>query len=155
MEPEHHIAFGPFRFDVTHGRLYREAQVIGLRPRSLAVLRYLVEHPGRLVTKAEFAAARVGGGARHRERPPRERQGRSGGLGRCGGRAALSGDGWAPGVSVSWGGRPARFPPCHHPGPSWAASVNSTPYRGGSSARPRVTINSSSSVARAGWGRRR
>ena len=54
MEPEHHIAFGPFRFDVTHGRLYREAQVIGLRPRSLAVLRYLVEHPGRLVTKAEL-----------------------------------------------------------------------------------------------------
>ena len=54
MEPEHHIAFGPFRFDVTHGRLYREDQVISLRPRSLAVLRYLVEHPGRLVTKAEF-----------------------------------------------------------------------------------------------------
>jgi predicted ATPase len=54
MEYAHHIAFGPFRFDVTHGRLYREEQVIGLRPRSLAVLRYLVEHPGRLVTKAEL-----------------------------------------------------------------------------------------------------
>jgi predicted ATPase/DNA-binding winged helix-turn-helix (wHTH) protein len=54
MEHAHHIAFGPFRVDVTHGRLYREEQVIGLRPRSLAVLRYLVEHPGRLVTKAEL-----------------------------------------------------------------------------------------------------
>ena len=29
-------------------------QVIALRPRSLAMLRYLVEHPGRLVTKAEL-----------------------------------------------------------------------------------------------------
>jgi predicted ATPase len=54
MEHAHHIAFGPFRFDVTHGRLYREEQVIGLRPRCLAVLCYLVEHPGRLVTKAEL-----------------------------------------------------------------------------------------------------
>jgi predicted ATPase len=54
MEHEHHIAFGPFRLDVTHGRLWRGEQVIGLRPRSLAVLRYLVEHPGRLVTKAEL-----------------------------------------------------------------------------------------------------
>jgi DNA-binding winged helix-turn-helix (wHTH) protein len=36
--------------------LWRGEQVIGLRPRSLAVLRYLVEHPGRLVTKAELRA---------------------------------------------------------------------------------------------------
>jgi hypothetical protein len=37
MEPEHHIPFGPFCLDVTHGRLWRGDQVIGLRPRSLAV----------------------------------------------------------------------------------------------------------------------
>jgi DNA-binding winged helix-turn-helix (wHTH) protein len=48
------IKFGPFRLDLTHGRLWRGEQVIGLHPRSLAVLRYLVEHPGRLVTKAEL-----------------------------------------------------------------------------------------------------
>jgi predicted ATPase len=54
MEHEHHIAFGPFRFDVTHGHLWRGEQVIHLRPRSLAMLRYLVEHPARLVTKAEL-----------------------------------------------------------------------------------------------------
>jgi DNA-binding winged helix-turn-helix (wHTH) protein len=32
----------------------RGEQPIALRPRSLAVLQYLVEHPGRLVTKAEL-----------------------------------------------------------------------------------------------------
>jgi DNA-binding winged helix-turn-helix (wHTH) protein len=48
------IKFGPFRLDLTHGRLWRGEQVIGLRSRSLAMLRYLVEHPGRLVTKAEL-----------------------------------------------------------------------------------------------------
>ena len=54
MEPEHHIPFRPVCLDVTHGRLWRSDQVIGLRPRSLAVLHYLVAHPGRLVTKAEL-----------------------------------------------------------------------------------------------------
>jgi hypothetical protein len=37
MEIEHHIAFGPFRLDTKHGRLWRDKQVIGLRPRSLAI----------------------------------------------------------------------------------------------------------------------
>jgi predicted ATPase len=54
MEHAHHVAFGPFRLDLTHGRLWRGEQVIHLRPRSLAMLRYLVEHPARLVTKAEL-----------------------------------------------------------------------------------------------------
>jgi DNA-binding winged helix-turn-helix (wHTH) protein len=54
MELEHHVPFGPFCLSGAHGRLWRGDQVIGLRPRSLAVLRYLVEHPGRLVTKAEL-----------------------------------------------------------------------------------------------------
>ena len=54
MEQEHHLAFGPFRFDGTQGRLWQGEQAIALRPQSLAMLRYLVEHPGRLVTKAEL-----------------------------------------------------------------------------------------------------
>ena len=54
MEQEHHCAFGSFRFDVTQGRLWRGDQRITLRPQSLAMLRYLVEHPGRLVSKAEL-----------------------------------------------------------------------------------------------------
>jgi hypothetical protein len=53
MAPEHQITFGPFRLETTQGRLWRGDQVIPLRPRSLAMLRYLVAHPGRLVTKAE------------------------------------------------------------------------------------------------------
>ena len=54
MVQEHHLTFGPFRLDVTHGRLWRGEQVMILRPRSLAMLCYLAEHPGRLVTKAEL-----------------------------------------------------------------------------------------------------
>jgi DNA-binding winged helix-turn-helix (wHTH) protein len=54
MAHEHDITFGPFRLEMPHGGLWRGAQIIALRPRSRAMLRYLVEHPGRLVTKAEL-----------------------------------------------------------------------------------------------------
>src|SRR5215471_14288429 len=54
MEPEHHLAFGPFRLDSPQGGLWQGDQAIALRSQSLALLRYLVEHPGRLVTKAEL-----------------------------------------------------------------------------------------------------
>src|SRR4029450_1708273 len=54
MEQEHHLAFGPFHLDDAQGRLWQGAQAITLRPQSLALLRYLVAHPGRLVTKAEL-----------------------------------------------------------------------------------------------------
>src|SRR5262245_43327754 len=54
MEPENHLTFGPFRLDVTQGQLWRGAQVLTLRRRSLAMLCYLAAHPGRLVTKAEL-----------------------------------------------------------------------------------------------------
>ena len=53
MAPEPQITFGPFRLEGAPGRLWRGDQVIPLRPRSLAMLRYLAAHPGRLVTKAE------------------------------------------------------------------------------------------------------
>ena len=54
MEQGHHLDFGPFRLDGPQGRLWQGDQRIALRPHSLALLRYLVEHPGRLVTKAEL-----------------------------------------------------------------------------------------------------
>ena len=54
MAPERRLTFGPFQLDVTDGRLWRGAHVVALRPRALAVLRYLAQHPGRLVTKAEL-----------------------------------------------------------------------------------------------------
>jgi predicted ATPase len=53
MTQEHTIAFGPFRLEPPPGRLWRGDQIIPLRPRSLAMLRYLAAQPGRLVTKAE------------------------------------------------------------------------------------------------------
>ena len=61
MEQEHTMAFGPFRVELPQGRLWRDAQVIPLRPRSLALLRYLVRHPGRLVSHAEVQAQVWGG----------------------------------------------------------------------------------------------
>ena len=54
MGREHHLAFGPFHLDDAQGRLWQGDQAITLRPQSLALLRYLVAHPGRLMTKAEL-----------------------------------------------------------------------------------------------------
>ncbi|MGH2609567.1 MAG: ATP-binding protein, partial [Tepidiformaceae bacterium] len=54
MDHEHSLTFGPFRLDVAHGRVWRGEQVTTLRPRAVAMLRYLVEHPRRLVTKPEL-----------------------------------------------------------------------------------------------------
>ena len=43
----------PFQLDLVNEQLWRESQVILLRPKTFAVLRYLVEHAERLVTKDE------------------------------------------------------------------------------------------------------
>ena len=55
MEPEPQIVFGPFRFDRTTQRLWQGSREIRLRARALAVLRYLLEHPGRVIARQEFA----------------------------------------------------------------------------------------------------
>lgn len=54
MVQEPLITFGPFRLETTQARLWRGEQAIPLRQRPFAILRYLAEHPGRLVTKAEL-----------------------------------------------------------------------------------------------------
>jgi DNA-binding winged helix-turn-helix (wHTH) protein len=56
-----------FRLDLSSEQLWREDQTIALRPETFAVLRYLVEHAGRLVTKDENLGYRVGrdGGEQH------------------------------------------------------------------------------------------
>jgi predicted ATPase/DNA-binding winged helix-turn-helix (wHTH) protein len=54
MEQTQACTFAAFRLEPPPGGLYRGDMVIPLRPRSLAVLRYLVMHAGRLVTKAEL-----------------------------------------------------------------------------------------------------
>ena len=46
--------FAPFRLDVSSEQLWREEEAIPLRPKTFAVLRYLVEHAGQLVTKDEL-----------------------------------------------------------------------------------------------------
>jgi non-specific serine/threonine protein kinase len=52
-----HVSFGPFRLDRSDRRLRRGASVIPLRPKTFAVLDYMVARPGRLVTKAQILAA--------------------------------------------------------------------------------------------------
>ena len=54
MEEMDDLTFGPFHFDRIEGRLWQGDQPIALRPQSMAMLRYLVRHPRRLVTKAEL-----------------------------------------------------------------------------------------------------
>src|SRR5262245_39323290 len=45
------LVFPPFQLDLSNEQLRRHSHAIALRPQTFAVLRYLVEHPGVLVTK--------------------------------------------------------------------------------------------------------
>jgi len=51
------ITFPPFRVDAANELLWRDADAIPLRPKSFALLRYLAERPGQLVTKDELLEA--------------------------------------------------------------------------------------------------
>jgi len=57
MKTEPAILFSPFRLDPGNARLWHGSQVIRLRPKSFAVLRYLLDRPGQLVTKEELLNA--------------------------------------------------------------------------------------------------
>jgi len=48
------LVFGPFRLDADGGSLWRGDHQIPLAPRPFALLQYLAERPGRLVTKDEL-----------------------------------------------------------------------------------------------------
>ncbi len=50
-------AFGPFRLDPANQCLWREEIRITLTPKVFAVLRHLIDHPGRLVTQEELLEA--------------------------------------------------------------------------------------------------
>ncbi len=56
-KPNRHLSFPPFCLDLVNECLWREEQPISLRRTPFAVLRYLLEHPGRLVTKEELLQA--------------------------------------------------------------------------------------------------
>src|SRR5215475_15623127 len=57
MKPERSVAFPPFLLDIVAECLQHDGQQIFLRPKTFALLRYLVEHPGALVTKEELLNA--------------------------------------------------------------------------------------------------
>src|SRR5262245_34864284 len=51
------LGFAPFRLDPGAERLWRDDAVVRLTAKAFAVLRYLVEHAGQLVTKNELFTA--------------------------------------------------------------------------------------------------
>src|SRR5215510_5097727 len=51
------IFFGPFRIDLEAQRLWQGSQLIPIRPKPFALLNYLLERAGRLVTKEELLDA--------------------------------------------------------------------------------------------------
>src|SRR6185369_1973307 len=55
------IDFPPFQLDLRAGQLTRDGTPIPLRPKSFAVLRYLAERPGELLTKRQLLDAVWGG----------------------------------------------------------------------------------------------
>jgi DNA-binding winged helix-turn-helix (wHTH) protein/predicted ATPase len=57
VEHEQQICFGPFRLDLADERLWRDSTPLALTPKAFALLRYLAEHPDRLLTKQEILDA--------------------------------------------------------------------------------------------------
>jgi DNA-binding winged helix-turn-helix (wHTH) protein len=51
------LTFPPFRLDPADERLWRDGQEVRLRRKPFAILRYLAENPGRLVTQDELVGA--------------------------------------------------------------------------------------------------
>jgi predicted ATPase/DNA-binding winged helix-turn-helix (wHTH) protein len=57
MSGQQQISFGSFRLDLGSEQVWRGQQAIPLKPKTFSVLRYLVTHAGRLVTKEELLDA--------------------------------------------------------------------------------------------------
>src|SRR6185369_11580972 len=57
MGNEKRIVFDPFSLDLANECLWKGSQAIKLRPKAFAVLGYLLDHPGQLVTKDELLNA--------------------------------------------------------------------------------------------------
>ena len=51
------LGFDGHLLDLTRGCLTHEGREIALRPKTFAVLRYLVERPGQLISKDDLLAA--------------------------------------------------------------------------------------------------
>ncbi len=57
MASETLIVFPPFRLDVLNEQLWRDTELVPVRPKPFAVLTYLATHAGRLVPRAELIKA--------------------------------------------------------------------------------------------------
>lgn len=57
MEKSTPVTFGPFRLDEVNECLWQGGRSIALRPKVFAVLKYLIEHRGQLVTKERLLEA--------------------------------------------------------------------------------------------------
>ena len=57
MEAKAPLSSPPFQLDLQTEQLWQGSQLIPLRPTTFAVLRYLVEHPNRMVSKDELLEA--------------------------------------------------------------------------------------------------
>jgi DNA-binding winged helix-turn-helix (wHTH) protein len=57
MTPEPQFSFPPFHLDLANEQLWRGAELLPLRPKAFRLLRYLAEHPQRLVTQEELLKA--------------------------------------------------------------------------------------------------
>jgi DNA-binding winged helix-turn-helix (wHTH) protein len=57
MNAPEQLHFPPFHLDLSTEQLWRETQVIPLRQKTFAVLRYLLEHANQLVTKEALLEA--------------------------------------------------------------------------------------------------
>src|ERR1041384_4577677 len=51
------LSFGPYLLDEANECLWRDSEAIPLRPKVYGVLRYLLSHPGVLVTKKQLLEA--------------------------------------------------------------------------------------------------
>jgi DNA-binding winged helix-turn-helix (wHTH) protein len=51
------LSFPPFRLDVAEERLWKNGREMRIRPKPFTILRYLAQHPRRLVTKSEIVDA--------------------------------------------------------------------------------------------------
>src|SRR5262245_13964643 len=54
MQSEHYFLFPPFQVDTREGSLRHDSQEIVLRAKTFALLCYLLERPGQLVSKDEL-----------------------------------------------------------------------------------------------------
>jgi DNA-binding winged helix-turn-helix (wHTH) protein len=54
---ERDLTFPPFRLDLANERLWRGSELLALRPKAFRLLRYLAEHPERLLTQEELLKA--------------------------------------------------------------------------------------------------